>query len=273
MNGKLTLQNFNFLLLKCQTAETKRSGGVYKTVTHQVLHTDKQCNTQQLRGTFNIVEEQMEDSEDFNLWQFFLSIFFLFKYERTEMLTWRVDVPGTTSGGKIPQMHYRVRAEKEIDGMVLLSAHHRHYPYKQAGTFGVLLPPAYQESWGSPSAYLLEAAHSFALLLEAVNTPTVPHPLPSCTMLWDLCCAVVCSVEWSAHSQLLRNAPCNKSLQAIKARIQKGKTHTDTTPNKNRRKIQKVRREWESNRNKAATNMPCTRERACQAPIYCATYS
>lgn len=33
-------------------------------------------------------------------------------------------------------------------------------------------------------------------------TPTVPHPLPSCTMLWDLCCAVVDCVEWSVHSQL-----------------------------------------------------------------------
>jgi len=49
-------------------------------------------------------------------------------------------------------------------------------------------------------------------------------------------------------------------LQATKARIQKGKTHIVTPPNKNRRKMQKVRKEWELNRNKAATNMHCPRE-------------
>jgi len=66
-----------------------------------------------------------------------LTFFFLilFKSERTEILTGRVDASEATSGGKIPQMCQRVRAEKEIDGMVLLSPHHRHYPYKQAGIF------------------------------------------------------------------------------------------------------------------------------------------
>ena len=91
-----------------------------------------------------------------------------------------------------------------------------------------------RDRWNGPpfsSSQTLRIQTSRRLLGSASSClPAVPHPLPSCTMLWDLCCAVVDSVEWSAHSQLGQKHSTQEELASYQSKDTKRQnSHSHTT--------------------------------------------